>query len=42
MWYAALGVIKVVWIDTNNNLADSMMKRWEAEKRGTLFEQWAY
>ena len=41
-WNVAAGVIKVVLIDTNDDLAEDMKNKLTAEKRGTLFKQLIY
>ena len=41
-WHVAAGVIKVAWINTDDNLADTMTKRLTAEKRDRLFRGWTY
>ena len=41
-WHVAAGVIKVAWINTDDNLADAMTKRLTAEKRERLFGGWTY
>ena len=36
-WHVAAGVVRVVWINTDDNLADAMTKRLTREKRDRLF-----
>ena len=41
-WHIAAGVIRVAWINTEDNLADAMAQRLTAEKRDRLFGGWTY
>ena len=41
-WNAAANVVKVAWIDTNYNLADTFTKQLTSEKRDFLFGDWTY
>ena len=41
-WHVAAAVIRVAWINTDDNLADAMTKRLTTEKRGRLFRGWTY
>ena len=41
-WAVAAGVVRVGWINTNENLADAMTKRLPAIKRDYLFGNWTY
>ena len=41
-WHVAAGVIRVAWINTDDNLADAMTKRLTAKKRDRLFGGWTY
>ena len=41
-WNVAAGIIIVIWIPTNENLADAFTKRLTAERRIYLFGNWTY
>ena len=41
-WAVAAGIVRVGWINTNENLADAMTKRLPAIKRDYLFGNWTY
>ena len=41
-WAVAAGIVRIGWINTNENLADAMTKRLPAIKRDYLFGNWTY
>ena len=41
-WATAAGIIRVAWVRSEDNLADSLMKRLPLVKRDRLFGDWTY
>ena len=41
-WAVAAGIVRIGWINTNENLADAMTKRLPTIKRDYLFSNWTY